>query len=139
MSADDALAAESQNRDRKPGPEAEALEGASAWLRSALADGPRAVKELLDEWKNGQGGSKRTLDRAKQSLAVEAYRPEVPGPWWWRLPDKDANLPEDVELGNLGNLAENAANLTDFEGDGCKDAKLQEPGNLGNERERVTI
>jgi len=139
MSADDALAAENQSRDRKPGPEAEALEGASGWLRSALADGPRPVKELLDEWKNGQGGSKRTLDRAKQSLAVEAYRPEVPGPWWWRLPGKDANLTEDMELGNLGNLAENSANPTVFEGVGCKDAKLDDLGNLGPNRVRVTI
>ncbi|MCA9270288.1 MAG: AAA family ATPase, partial [Planctomycetales bacterium] len=139
MSADDALAAEGQAREQKPGPEAKALDAASAWLGKTLASGPRLAKDLLDEWKNGQGGSKRTLDRAKQSLAVEAYRPETPGPWWWRLPGKDANVPEDAELGNLGNLAEDSANLTEFEGDGCKDAKLPEPGNVGNERVRVTI
>lgn len=139
MSADDALAAESQSRDRKPGPEAEAFEAAIAWLRSALADGPRPVKELLDEWKNGQGGSKRTLDRAKQSLAVEAYRPEVPGPWWWRLLREDASPAEDVEPGNLGNLAENTGDLTPFDSDKCKDAKLDDLGNLGPNRVRVTI
>ena len=139
MSADDALAAESQSRDRKPGPDAEALEEATAWLRSALAEGPRPVKELLDEWKNGQGGGKRTLDRAKRSLEVASYRPKTPGPWWWRLPGKDASSSEDVELGNLGNLAENSAILTVFEGDECKDAKLSEPGNLGGGRVLRTI
>src|SRR5262249_26629396 len=81
MSADDALAAESQTQEQKPGPEAEALDAASAWLGAALAAGSRLAKDVIDEWKNGQGGSERTLKRAKQSLGVEAYRMEVPGPW----------------------------------------------------------
>lgn len=80
MSADDALAVESQGREQRPGPDADALNAATDWLRFTLASGPRLAKELFDEWKNGQGGSKRTLDRVKQSLQVEAYRPEVPGP-----------------------------------------------------------
>jgi len=139
MSADDALAAECQTREQKPGPEAEAHDAASTWLRSALAGGPRQAKELKDEWCNGHGGSKRTLDRAKQSLAVEAYRVEVPGPWWWKLPGKDANPTEGEQPGNLGNLAENTAKLTVFDGCESKDAKLSEPGNVGGERVRVTI
>jgi hypothetical protein len=72
-------------------------------------------------------------------LSVEAYHPDVPGPWWWRLPVKDANPTEDVELGNLGNLAENAGVLTNSDADECKGAKLKELGNLGPERVRVTI
>ncbi len=59
MSADDALAAESQSREQKPGPDAEAQDAASAWLGTALAGGPRLAKDLSDEWKNGQGGSER--------------------------------------------------------------------------------
>ncbi len=50
MSADDALAVESQSREHKPGPDAEAFDAASDWLRSALVDGPRLAKDLLDEW-----------------------------------------------------------------------------------------
>jgi hypothetical protein len=94
MTADDALAVESQGREQKPGPDADALNAATDWLRSTLASGPRLAKELFDEWENGQGGSKRTLDRAKQSLQIEAYRPEVPGPWWWRLATNIATTPK---------------------------------------------
>ena len=96
MSADDALAAENQSHKHKPGPDTEALDAASEWLRSALAGGPRLAKDLLDEWRNGQGGSERTLKRAKQFLGVEAYRVEVPGPWWCKLPAKDASPTQDV-------------------------------------------
>jgi putative DNA primase/helicase len=94
MSADDALAAESEKREQKPGPDAEAVKAAKTWLCTVLASGPRLFNEVLDEWKNGQGGSKRTLDRAKQALQVEAYHPQVPGPWWWRLPANNAKPTE---------------------------------------------
>ena len=139
MSADDALVVENQSREHKPGPGAEAFDAASDWLRSGLVDGPRLAKDLLDEWRNGEGGSKRTLDRAKQSLGVEAYRDEVPGPWWWRLSGKDVNPTEHVEPGHLGNLAENAGKTHDSDHENRKDAKLRELGNLGPERVRVTI
>jgi hypothetical protein len=139
MMADDALVVECQSRDRKPGPEAEAFGQATAWLRSALADGPRPMKELLDEWKNGQGGSQRTLNRAKKSLAVDSYREEVPGVWLWRLPEKDANPPEEVESGNLGNLAEHTANPAVCRGHCDKDATLLERDSLELGRMRVSI
>jgi putative DNA primase/helicase len=139
MSADDALAAESQAREQKPGPDAEALDAASAWLGKALAGGPRLAKDLIDEWKNGQGGSERTLKRAKQTLGVEAYRDEVPGPWRWRLPGKDAKQSQDVQLGPLGILAESAGNLPGFDAGEPKDAKLPEPGILSGGRVRVTL
>lgn len=72
-------------------------------------------------------------------MRVEAYRPHVPGPWWWRLSLKNANTSEHAELGDLGGLAENTANLTLFECDECKNAKFSELGGLGRERVRVTI
>lgn len=139
MSADDALASESQSREQKPGPDAEALDAASGWLLSALGGGPRPAKDLIDEWKNGQGGSERTLNRAKQSLGVDAYRLEIPGPWWWRLPGKDAKPSQDGKPGPLGTLAENAGILTGSDPDDSKGAKMPEPGILGGERVRVTI
>ena len=139
MSADDALAAENQSREQKPGPEAEALEAASEWLRSALADGPRLAKELFDDWKNGQGGSERTLKRAKHAIGAEAYRVDVPGPWWWRLRGKDATPPQGEYLGPLGPLAKNTANLPGFDGEESKDAKLCEPGTLGHGAQQSEI
>ncbi|MCC7476207.1 MAG: AAA family ATPase [Pirellulales bacterium] len=142
MSADDALAVECQSREQKPGPDAEAFDAASDWLRLALADGPRLAKELKDEWRDGQDGSERTLRRARQSLSVEVFRPEVPGSWWWRLPDKVANDPEDKQLGHLGHLAENSKNMPIFDPVECKVAKFQQLGHLGPlgpNRVRVTI
>ncbi|MEN6405431.1 MAG: AAA family ATPase [Thermoguttaceae bacterium] len=127
MSADDALVDENQGRERKPGPDAEALDAASVWLRSELADDPRLMKELVDEWKNGQGGSERTLKRAKQTLGVAAYRVEVPGPWWWRLSAKNAEPSQGEYLGPLG---KNTRNLPLFNPEECKDAKLPESGTL---------
>jgi len=112
ISADDQLVAESAPR-AKPGPDADVLGGASDWLARALADGPRLAKELLEEWRDGEGGSKRSLDRAKQHLSVEAFRDAVPGPWSWRLgwvdrqadDCKDAKSPNCEQLGYLGILA----------------------------------
>ena len=143
MTADDGLAAEQATK--RPGPDAEAQDAAVAWLSTALADGPRPAKDLFDEWKNGQGGSKRTLERAKQVLGVEAYREGVPGPWLWRLLDFGSKVakqgcqdPKDKEPGDLGNLAENTGVLPLFENENPKDAKLSELGNLGD-RERFSI
>ncbi|OHB70152.1 MAG: hypothetical protein A2V70_14830 [Planctomycetes bacterium RBG_13_63_9] len=139
MCADDALEVESQARKQKPGPDAEAHDAASAWLRAALAAGARPARELADEWKNGRGGSERTLKRAKQSLGVVSFRMEVPGPWWCRLSDKGAKSPEVDQLGPLGPLAETTGDLPGFDADDPKGAKLFEPGPLGGERVRVTI
>lgn len=135
MTADDALAAEAARA--KPGPEAEAQDAASTWLAAALADGPRLARELVDEWVNGNSGSKRTLERAKESLGVEAFRETVPGPWRWRL--KAANTAKSEELGDLGGVAKTSGNLHVFSGEESKVAKIPELGILGGEREQVTI
>lgn len=130
MTADDGLAAENAG-PRKPGPGADARDEAADWLTAALADGPREVKELFDEWKNGQGGSKTTLERAKKSLGIESFRNTVPGPWWWQL-SKDANLPEGKEPGDLGHLANNRGNIPAFKGEESKGSKFSHPGNLAD-------
>lgn len=128
--ADDLLA--ELNAQNKPGPDAEAQDSAAAWLSETLAHGPRLAKELFDEWKNGEGGSERTLKRAKRCLGVEAYRVEIPGPWWWRLPSKNATSSKYEELGPLGTLAENKGFFPFFEDSDCKEAKIQELGPLGD-------
>jgi hypothetical protein len=107
-------------------------------MRAGLIEPPevRAVPTLA-EWCDGLGNSKRTLDRAKRSLQVVTYRPKVPGPWLWRLPDNIAKIAKfPQQLGNLGNLAENKGISMDF-GPGqpniAKIAKFpQQLGNLGN-------
>ena len=47
-------------------------------------------------------------------MGVVAYRPAIPGPWWWRLvgnrTEPAANTQQPGNLGNLGNLAENKVN-----------------------------
>jgi putative DNA primase/helicase len=130
MTADDGLAAESNALSRRPGPEAVAVEDAVQWLQAALSGGPRATKDLTDEWKNGQGGSDRTLRRAKESLGAEAYRPKVPGPWWWRIPDNMANLPKGNGGGHLGHLKRGGEKSLCLAGKESKMAKLPQPGPL---------
>ena len=95
MTADDALAGERRAGGKhtrgRPGPAPEKRDEAADWLTTILAAGPRPAAGILEQWMDGEGGSKKTLVRAKQSLGVEAYRPDNPGPWWWRLPlDDDA-------------------------------------------------
>ena len=138
MSADDALAVEVESREQKPGPDAEAFDAASAWLRSAWPT-VRDWRKTAGRMENGQGGSDRTLKRAKQSLAVEAYRVEMPGPWWWRLPAKDAKSTRRRRTWPSWPLAENTARFRRFRGRGSKGAKIPELGPLeADNRARVT-
>ncbi|ADB17413.1 hypothetical protein Psta_2746 [Pirellula staleyi DSM 6068] len=125
MSADDALALQYKQSTRgKPGPIAATRSEAVDWLTSALASGPRLAKELEDEWKNGEAGSKRTLGRAKRELGIISERHEIPGPWWWRWPDNNASPAEATELGTLGNVEETAGNLAYLDGNSSKIAKM---------------
>lgn len=70
---------------KRPGPEPTDREDAERWLREALADGPRPMKEIWDAAINGEGINERTLRRAKEKMGVESYQPKTPGPWFWRL------------------------------------------------------
>lgn len=96
VNVDDALAP----RRSKPGPDPEEREAAKAWLRTALVDGPRPTRELIDEARQKDGISETTLNRAKKEIGVKSYKPENPGPWWWRLPE-GTTLPAPKEPGNL--------------------------------------
>ena len=102
MTADDQLANENQGREQKRGPSGEATRDAEVWLQSVLANGPRPAKELIDEWVNGEGGSARTLERAKATAGVEAFRKTVPGCWHWRLTENNSVvLAQEKQLGGL--------------------------------------
>ena len=92
-------------RASKPGRPPDDRERAKAFLLASLADGPRPAKDVTEEACEGEGISKRTLDRARQDLGVRAYRPTNPGPWWWRLPDGSGPTPRPHGQGDSGNLA----------------------------------
>ena len=138
MHADDAVAAE--QAASKPGPKAEAVKDAKAWLVKTLADGPRLAKEVQDEWKNGQDGSGATLKRAKKALGVESFQPENPGPWYWRLPEGEeqaleagAHVSEEEELEHLEPLPRNTGK-TAFSDPGEEQGfKFHQPEHLGDD------
>ncbi len=107
MNADDCLAAEC--KASKPGPKAEARQNAVAWLRKALSASPRPTKELIDEAREAACIAPATLRRAREELRVEAYREQVPGPWFWRLPQGaqfESVASKDRESEHLEHLAE---------------------------------
>ncbi len=81
ITADEAMAPEPKRR----GPSSDEHDQAVEFLREALAVESRLAGEVIDEAVNGSGIAKRTLDRARKTLGVVAFRPENPGPWWWRL------------------------------------------------------
>ena len=131
MTADDQLASENQGREQKRGPSGEATRDAEVWLQSVLANGPRPAKELIDEWVNGEGGSARTLERAKATAGVEAFRKTVPGCWHWRLTENNsAVLAQEKQLGGLGGLVKNTGNTHSSSGESPKAAKLLYLGGL---------
>lgn len=81
ITADEAVNREPKQDDAKRTERDEAAD----WLRQTLANGPMLAKEVKELAKEGEGIAARTLDRAKKAAGVEAYRPENPGPWYWRL------------------------------------------------------
>jgi hypothetical protein len=138
LSADDAVAAECDATRR--GPEATAIRQAEEFLREMLADGPKPQSEIIEAWE-AEGGSIRTLRRAKANLNVWSKRETRHSPWKWGLPETDNNeivrLPSlgcqvsrEKKLGNLGNLSQNTGKITDFDDPKCQVAKFPLLGNL---------
>ena len=134
MSADDALAAEGERREQKPGPEAEALDAASTWLRSALAAGPRLAKNCSTNGATGMAGANErwTVQSNRWRSKRTAWKSPARGGGDCR--PRMPSRPEDEQLGNLGTLGENTGNPPISDGENCKDAKLLEPGNLDAEQ-----
>ena len=82
--ADDALAADQADYGGKS-----SLNEAMNWLQEMLSDGSVGAKELKKRARD-DGISARTLDRAKSSLGVLAFREGfgADGQWTWSLPDQ---------------------------------------------------
>ena len=91
----DILAAQNGDEER------DATANAGAYLRDALADGPRRTKEVEEEAREVRGISQRTLKRARSSLKIPATKRDS-GPasrdgrraaeWWIGLPEHEGDL-----------------------------------------------
>lgn len=86
LSADDGVAQE--QAERKPGPDADARQAASDWLRELLADGGRPAAEVKAET-DAAGLNWRTVHRAADSLGVVRRKSAFGTGWKWSLPAED--------------------------------------------------
>ena len=84
ITADDALRAESEPNARKS---KRPREAAADWLRGRLEAGPAMYADLVSE-AQGEGLSKRTLERAADELGIEKSKADFRGGWRWSLPEE---------------------------------------------------
>ncbi|HEY2760761.1 MAG TPA: AAA family ATPase [Pirellulales bacterium] len=111
----------------KRGPAPDERNQAADYLLAALTDGPRPAREMYEAAEQMHGIKKRTLDRAKRDLKIEAFRVTVPGRWLWRLPVRKIadNIPTNANTGRHGNLdnlgvfAEESDDSPTQHGQGC--------------------
>jgi putative DNA primase/helicase len=125
ITADEAMATEPRRR----GPEADDRADAELFLRESLACGPRQAREVEEEAREVHSIAKRTLDRARKSIGVEAFRDTIPGPWLLRLSTLPATLPTSPKnklLGNLGTVADIPSKNVLKSVNGSNNAKLFE-------------
>ncbi len=104
-------------------------------LRKALSNGPRPAREVEEEAREAHGITKRTLDRARQSLSIPTQK-RASG-WWISLPEHEGDLRdlsrllpgEPVPPAKTAKDAKNAkaGNV----GKVAKDAKAASPGDVG--------
>jgi len=99
--------------------ECSALEEAEAWLRDALASGPRLATEMVLTAK-AAGIAERTLRRARKRLKIRAEKQggSMEGKWWWVPPwpasPKVANHSEKVAKDAQGGQASRPLTLATF-------------------------
>ena len=98
MNADDALAAENERGNQKPGPDATKRNLAVDWLRDLLQSGPMECKVVRVE-AEAAGHSWRTVQRARDDLGIKPYRQGFAAPWLWKLPAQGCQ--GDQETNNL--------------------------------------
>ncbi len=78
------------------GPGDHKLDEASHWLAELLKPGSREAKEVI-ELATGEGISKATLYRAKNTLRVRSHKAAMKGPWHWTLPEDTHDFPEGAQ------------------------------------------
>ena len=118
----------------RPGPDDVAQREAEAFLRDALSNGSRLARDVEDQATQGHDISKSTLKRAKKKVGVEAFREEIPGPWWWRLSKgtKGTNGTKGEQLDHLDPLAKNKGKTAVLDDEKAKGTKLLESDPLGD-------
>ncbi|WML63200.1 AAA family ATPase [Rhodococcus sp. AH-ZY2] len=86
------------------------------WLKDLLSSGAVAAKDVYSA-ANAAGYSTDKAKRAKsrinrESPVIDVYRPEIPGPWFWRRLDiPQEGAPKGAENGGKGATPENTAPL----------------------------
>lgn len=95
-----------------------ALDEAVEWLRDVLSPGPMPATEVRAK-AEADGISKRTLDRAKQKLGVQATREGYAneGRWMWVMPHSAPTTPKDAKPQTLAHNGEVGAQSPDKEPD----------------------
>jgi len=83
--------------------EVSAIDEAATFLRDALADGPVAQKQIVDEGRK-IGISEKTLRRAKKDINVRSRKLGLGG-WAWELPLEDGQGVDDGNVGQVDHLS----------------------------------
>jgi hypothetical protein len=99
------------------GQDGNAKERAEAFIKEALAGGPRRTKEVGEEAQQVHGIAKRTFDRARSDLRIPAHK-RADG-WWISLPEHEGNLRNPTEPETLSPPKT------------AKDAKAASPDSVG--------
>ena len=81
MTADEAIAANRASHDKRRNPD---IDAAAAIINEMLAKGDRPAAEIQARLK-AEGFGQSTCRNARAKCGVEAYQPEIPGPWFWRI------------------------------------------------------
>jgi hypothetical protein len=112
LSVDAALA----RRKKRMGPAAVQRKEAVGYLRQALGDGRRLVKEVEAEAKEVYGITLRTLERARKALRTQSFRIDGVGPYWMELPRvKEKEIETRKIPGGPGGPEEKAGNHEEIE------------------------
>ena len=86
------LASVEQEADHE---ERSALDEAREFLLNTLESGPVHARQIYRD-ADEMGITKKTLQRAKAALGIEAIKEAMAGGWLWKMPPKMANSPEDA-------------------------------------------
>jgi hypothetical protein len=81
MTADDAIAANRATKDKRHNPD---IDKAATMITEMLAKGDMPAAWVQARLK-AEGISQSTWRKAMVKCGVEAYQPNVPGPWFWRI------------------------------------------------------
>ena len=84
------------------------LDKAKQFLIDLLANGPLPQSDIVQQYQ-GLGFAERTINRAKNELAIKSKKSGIEGGWIWSIPKvaNDKNAESCEKVGNLGNLREN--------------------------------